>query len=264
MASMQTAVDWFNARRGRVTYSMTYRNGPNSYDCSSSVYFALQAAGIFPAGLMGNTETMFHHLPQYGFEKLSVSSDGTYHAQMYDIFIWGTPGQSSGGAGHTGIFVDSDNIIHCNYGYNGITVNNHDAIHAANGYPDVTIYRYKGASVQQSAAAHSTETGVKFAKEFSDDAPHWIVEPGDNLVKIASYFGIPDKLSEIARYNKLANINMLKVGQKIFIPKPLVWVVERGETAAQANAYYGYPAGTIEKLNPGKKWQSGEVFTVWG
>lgn len=266
MSNMQTAVDWFNARRGRVTYSMAYRGGPYSYDCSSAVYFALQAAGIFPRGLMGNTESMFHHLPAYGFEQLSVSPDGTYHAQMYDIFIWGVPGQSSGGAGHTGIFVDSVNIIHCNYGYNGITINNHDAIHAANGYPDVTIFRYTGGGVQGAtvAAAHSTETGVKFAPEFSGDAPHWTVEAGDTLVKIARYYGIPEKLGEIARYNKLANPNLLRVGQKIFIPKPLVWVVEAGDKASAVNAYYGYPAGMIEKLNPGKRWAPGEVFTVWG
>lgn len=47
-------------------------------------------------------------------------------------------------AGHTGIFVDPDNIIHCNYGYNGITVNNHDYIWSANGSPPCHIFRYYG------------------------------------------------------------------------------------------------------------------------
>ena len=42
------------------------------------------------------------------------------------------------------MFVDADNIIHCNYGYNSITVNNHDAIWEANGCPYVYAYRYTG------------------------------------------------------------------------------------------------------------------------
>ena len=48
--NMEQAIAWMEARRGKVTYSMDYRNGPNSYDCSSSVYFALMSAGAISAG----------------------------------------------------------------------------------------------------------------------------------------------------------------------------------------------------------------------
>ena len=43
-------------RVGKVTYSMDYRNGPNSYDCSSAVYYALMAGGAISAGWANNIE----------------------------------------------------------------------------------------------------------------------------------------------------------------------------------------------------------------
>ena len=145
---LEAAISWFANREGRVSYSMDYRNGPSSYDCSSSVYFALIEAGILPQGRqIGNTETMFKELPEYGFELIGDSSNGEIPTQRGDIFIWGVPGQSAGSGGHTGIFVNSNDIIHCNYGYNGITTNNHDSIWSANGSPLVTIYRYKGSDL---------------------------------------------------------------------------------------------------------------------
>lgn len=47
-------IQWMNERKGKVTYSMTNRYGPNSYDCSSAVYYALVFAGFLNAGSMGN------------------------------------------------------------------------------------------------------------------------------------------------------------------------------------------------------------------
>lgn len=141
---MESAISWFYDRENAVTYSMDYRNGPSSYDCSSAVYYALIQAGIFPSDMrIGNTETEFVDLPAYGFEIVPANADGSVTAQRGDIFIWGEQGSSAGSAGHTGIFVDPDSIIHCNYGYNSITVNNHDVIWSANGIPAVTVYRYK-------------------------------------------------------------------------------------------------------------------------
>ena len=140
---LEAAIGWFVDRAGAVTYSMDYRNGPSSYDCSSSVYYSLAAAGINTSGEVGNTETMFSDLPSWGFQEVAATEAGI-PTQRGDIFIWGDPGGSAGAAGHTGIFVDPDNIIHCNYGYNGITVNNHDYIWSANGSPPCHIFRYYG------------------------------------------------------------------------------------------------------------------------
>ena len=139
-------IEWFAVRAGRVTYSMSYRNGPSSYDCSSAIYFAMIHAGLRPPGSwIGNTESLFRDLPGSGWYQLpSDPGTGFIDARRGDVFIWGRQGASIGAAGHTGSFVDPENIIHCNYGYNGITVNRHDAIWAANGYPTVAIFRYRG------------------------------------------------------------------------------------------------------------------------
>jgi hypothetical protein len=144
MTNINTMIDWMQQRQGKVTYSMTARLGPNSYDCSSAVYNALIAGGFLPNGSMGNTETLFNDLEKNGWQQVQPNN-GHYPAKRGDIFIWGTRGHTLGAAGHTGIFVDNnDNIIHCNYGYNGITVNDHDTIWGYNGQPAITIYRYPG------------------------------------------------------------------------------------------------------------------------
>lgn len=149
-ANMQQAIAWMEARRGKVTYSMDYRNGPNSYDCSSSVYFALMSAGAISAGWAVNTEYMHDWLIKNEFKLIAENS--VFAAQRGDIFIWGRRGQSSGAGGHTGIFVDSNNIIHCNYARNGITVDNYLATARASGNMYYYIYRPSG----QSAVSTST------------------------------------------------------------------------------------------------------------
>lgn len=138
----EAMIEWFEQRAGAVTYSMNYRNGPSSYDCSSSVYYSMIYAGLWGGGI-GNTESMFTDLPAIGWYEVAGDANGI-PAQRGDVFIWGDPGSSAGAAGHTGIFVDSDNIVHCNYGYNSITVNNHDYIWLANGSPSCHIFRYSG------------------------------------------------------------------------------------------------------------------------
>lgn len=144
MPNVETAIKWFTDREGKVTYSMNSRLGPSSYDCSSAIYFALRAGGFLNDGVMGNTDSLFGHLEAAGWKKVAVNSKGYYDVKRGDIFIWGVRGASGGAAGHTGIFTDSGNIIHCNFGYNGITVNNHDVIWSYNGKPVVTVYRYSG------------------------------------------------------------------------------------------------------------------------
>jgi hypothetical protein len=144
-AAIRNMISWMEVREGKVTYSMTNRYGPSSYDCSSAVYYALMAGGFLASGTnIGNTDTLFGDLERNQWSKLPVVN-GQYNVKKGDIFIWGIRGASSGAVGHTGIFIDSsDNIIHCNYGYNGITVNNYDIIWNANGQPPATIYRYTG------------------------------------------------------------------------------------------------------------------------
>lgn len=138
-------LNWFRWRQGKVTYSMTNRWGDSSYDCSSSIYYALKEAGIFPQNLpIGNTETLFNDLPKYGFTKVAEGENVDYDAKAGDIFIWGRLGYTLGAGGHTGVLTSDHTMIHCNYGFNGITENDYNYIWNYNNRPYETFYRYTG------------------------------------------------------------------------------------------------------------------------
>ena len=144
--NIETAIAWMRARQGKVSYSMEYRDGPDSYDCSSSVYYALRSAGASSAGWAVNTEYEHDWLIKNGYELIAENTECT--AQRGDVFIWGKRGASAGAFGHTGMFIDSDNIIHCNYAYNGISINNHDERWYYAGQPYFYIYRLTNPNAQ--------------------------------------------------------------------------------------------------------------------
>ncbi|HEM5208341.1 TPA: glucosaminidase domain-containing protein [Streptococcus suis] len=154
--NIETALRWMSDRKGRVTYSMDFRNGPNSFDCSSSVYYALMSAGAISAGWAVNTEYEHDWLVKNGYTLIAENTD--WDAKRGDIFVWGRRGQSAGAGGHTGIFVDPDNIIHCNYARNGITVDNYNQTAAASGWMYCYVYRLAN---QTSTAGKSLETLVQ-------------------------------------------------------------------------------------------------------
>lgn len=112
----EIVVDWFYARQGQVTYSMTNRNGPNSYDCSSAVFYALMEATYLPMGTwVGNTDTLF------ALENKILIPISRDQVRRGDIFIAGKKGNSAGAFGHTGVATSNSRIIHCNYTDNGIS-----------------------------------------------------------------------------------------------------------------------------------------------
>lgn len=119
--SKEAMILWMQNRLGKVNYSMTHRLGPNSYDCSSAVFFSMIAGGFLPSGSMGNTETLF------GMVGTKLKKISRSEVQRGDIFISGTPGGSNGSAGHTGIFLSNGSFIHCSYTHNGIAVDTNDA-----------------------------------------------------------------------------------------------------------------------------------------
>lgn len=127
-----------------ITYSMNGRRdgSDGTADCSGAVYTSLRSGGASNAGWVLNTESMHNWLIANGFRRVADNTE--WDAQRGDVFIWGKISYSGGAGGHTGIFVDHDNIIHCNYGNNGVTVNNHDAYWAADGGPYFYAYRYSG------------------------------------------------------------------------------------------------------------------------
>lgn len=151
--NMQTVISNMRALKSQgVTYSMSgSRTGADgTADCSGAVYASLNAAG---ANLpLGNTDSLFTDLPKLGFNKV-----GPPYAYG-DVFIFGIQGQSSGAAGHTGVFVDDKKIIHCNYGSNGVSINKFDTVKKNDGNPPFTVFRLAG----QTATADATkETNTK-------------------------------------------------------------------------------------------------------
>ena len=191
---MDKVIDWFQQRQGRVSYSMDYRNGPNSYDCSSAVYHALIYAGILPQGFrIGNTETEFVDLPKFGFQRIEADINGYIPTQRGDIFIWGKQGYTNGADGHTGIYLDNDNIIHCSYGYRGIHTDNHDDLARVNNTQYLTIFRYTG-------------------KPQNAPAPAPQPEAIDDVINIGSHFKI-DKSMQVAEVNIHEDRRELKIDE---------------------------------------------------
>ncbi|HEP1477270.1 holin [Streptococcus pyogenes] len=142
----EKAIAWMGLKEGRVSYSMDYRNGPDSYDCSSAICSALIYAGASNPGWLLNTEYMHDWLVQNGFELIADNED--WDSQRADIAIWGFRGQSAGAGGHVVMFIDADNIIHCNYANNNITIDNYNQTAAASGWMYSYVYRYTGAKAQ--------------------------------------------------------------------------------------------------------------------
>lgn len=147
----------YQLQKDGVTYSMYgSRIGTDgTADCSGAVYAALRQAGMPSAGYVLNTESMHNWLLANGWQRVADNSD--WNAQRGDVFIWGKIGESGGDGGHTGIFIDGQNIIHCNYAHNGVSINNHDAYWVADGRPYFYAYRYSGS---QSAAITKSDYNI--------------------------------------------------------------------------------------------------------
>lgn len=100
---------WFESRNGKTRYSMSKRHGPNSFDCSSAVFYAARHAGLIPSNHhVGNTDTLLSS----GFRSKYLDEINFNDVRYGDIFVSGRAGASGGAAGHTGAFITKDQIIH--------------------------------------------------------------------------------------------------------------------------------------------------------
>ncbi|KAF7055808.1 hypothetical protein CFC21_063289 [Triticum aestivum] len=98
----------------------------------------------------------------------------------------------------------------------------------------------------------------------SDHAPVYTVQPQDGLYAIArDSFDAVVTYQEIATANKIADVNLITVGQKLWIPLPcscdpvdgaaavfhLAYIVDGGETTSGIAATFGVTEDTLLKLN---------------
>lgn len=150
-------INWFQARKGRVRYSMYARMGPSSYDCSSAVHFAAKHAGLLPSShYIGSTETLFAMKGKY-LDEISRAD-----IRYGDIFVAGRQGASGGAGGHTGAVLDKNRIIHCNYGSNGIAIT---PINGYTGGPPVRFFRWRNSgagTVSVSNAKYWTNKNIAY------------------------------------------------------------------------------------------------------
>lgn len=145
----QRVIDWFRARRHRITYSMYgSRNGADgTADCSGSMTQALRDAGAYPYGGLYNTDSLHGYLTFNGYY-LAGQGTGYLQVQYGDIIIWGRRGYSGGAGGHTvaiSSFGNGENILcisTCGYGED----HPHEAVQEYNYYrywrDDDSPYQY--------------------------------------------------------------------------------------------------------------------------
>lgn len=108
--NMDKAIDWFEQRKGKLTYSMYgSRNGNDgTADCSGSVTQALRDAGASQYTWLYNTEYIHDYLTANGFKLINENSPQGWDAKRGDIVIWGQRGASAGAGGHIGIMTSAD------------------------------------------------------------------------------------------------------------------------------------------------------------
>ncbi|MBA2914640.1 peptidoglycan amidohydrolase family protein [Limosilactobacillus frumenti] len=98
----QRVINWFLAREGKLTYSMygSRTGADGTADCSGSMTQAVWSAGGRTPAHTYSTLDLGRYLLQNGYY-IAGYGRGVQNVQYGDIVIWGTPGASAGGVGHT-------------------------------------------------------------------------------------------------------------------------------------------------------------------
>lgn len=91
-------------------------------------------------------------------------------------------------------------------------------------------------------------TSTPKPKVYPDSDLHWVVAKGDTLTKIQKYYNGPT-VAQIAAHNGISVKAPLKIGQKIWIPGPLVWIIEAPDTIRSVARYYGLDPAYLARLN---------------
>ncbi|GCF95926.1 hypothetical protein NRIC_38170 [Enterococcus florum] len=202
MGDINKMIQWMKSREGKVSYSMTTRYGPNSFDCSSSVYYALMAGGFIPSGTPGNTESL------YRLEGSLLQPISRGQAAKGDIFVSGVKGGSAGSNGHTGIFLDNQTIIHCTYapayGKNGIcTTPAQGWMGDYSGLP-VYYYRLKGAKEEPKLPGKNPAMSVSKLINYETHVAEvgWMNNVADGALSGSIGYSLPIEALKISFGNK--------------------------------------------------------------
>ncbi len=109
----QRVVNWFESRKGKLTYSMSgSRNGADgTADCSGSMTQAIRDAGAGAYSYLYNTETLHDYLRANGY--YLVTANGSFTPKRGDVIIWGKRGQSAGAGGHTVVISQGGKDAQC-------------------------------------------------------------------------------------------------------------------------------------------------------
>lgn len=119
----QRVINWFLAREGKLTYSMygSRTGADGTADCSGSMTQAVWSSGGSRPSHIYSTLDLGSYLLQNGYY-VAGRGRGVQDVQYGDIVIWGNPGASAGGAGHTVIIStagpDPNCISTCGYYWN--------------------------------------------------------------------------------------------------------------------------------------------------
>lgn len=226
----EALINWFKARQGKVTYSMARRNGPNSYDCSSAVFYALIEAGILPKShVIGNTDTLFS---MSGKLLIPIRREDVREG---DIFVAGVPGASGGAFGHCGVVLNSNQIIHCNASANGISIT---PITLNNTGTPVQFYR-----LNLCLADNPPQSSL---------ASGWIPESGrfrntlNEAINIRTQANVQSQVIGVIKPQEVAKYDQYKIDQDGY-----VWIRQ-----PRSNNYYGYIATGTSK--------NGKRNSYWG
>ncbi|MFR6420502.1 MAG: phage tail tip lysozyme, partial [Streptococcus salivarius] len=143
------AIKWYKDKLGKVKYSRDARTGPDSYDHSSALYYALVDGGAKESGSPVDTDSEHDWLKDNGYELVYEgawsSKDDVQNREKGDVIIWGTKGSSSGDKGQTMLVEDKENIIQCSPSTDGIAENNYGQYRdrITMDYEKVYVYRPK-------------------------------------------------------------------------------------------------------------------------
>lgn len=143
------AIKWYKDKLGKVKYSRDARTGPDSYDHSSALYYALVDGGAKESSSPVDTDSEHDWLKDNGYELVYEgawsSKDDVQNREKGDVIIWGTKGSSSGDKGQTMLVEDKENIIQCSPSTDGIAENNYGQYRdrITMDYGKVYVYRPK-------------------------------------------------------------------------------------------------------------------------